>query len=62
MTRYTVWWTTGKADGDAGYDSLDEAMERFDEVKARKDIAEAAIADNSDDSTIIRYDASDEQD
>lgn len=58
--RYTVWHSTGKRDGDAGFDSLRAAEIEFDDQAARDDVTEVELIDNDDPDnpvTIKRYDA-----
>lgn len=60
MTRYTVWHSTGKRDGDSGHDSLDEACAEFDHQVDRREVCEVELIDNTDEAnpvTLRRYSA-----
>lgn len=47
MNRYTVYHSTGKRDGDAGFDSLDAAQVEYDDQKGRDSVVEIELIDNA---------------
>lgn len=55
--QYSVWWSTGRRDGDSSYETLADAEQRFSEVIKRPDILEAEISSTEDgdpDPSIVR--------
>lgn len=47
MTRYTVWHSTGKRDGDSGFDAIEDAQREYDDQVARADVVEVELIDNN---------------
>ena len=48
MNRYTVWHTTGKFDGDDGFDDLEKARAEFEHQKTRTNVVQVEMMDTSD--------------
>lgn len=64
MDRYTVYHSTGKRDGDAGFADLTKAQQEFDSQCARADVCEVELIDNVNPDTPVimqRYSAADQE-
>tara|TARA_R110000868_G_scaffold91230_4_gene253058 strand:- start:410 stop:682 length:273 start_codon:yes stop_codon:yes gene_type:complete len=48
VKRFTVWHSTGKRDGDAAFDTRENAEIYFDDLVARADVLEVELIDNAD--------------
>lgn len=52
MTRYWVWHSSGKRDGDSIHDNLAEAEAEFEDQRAERNVVEVVLTEETDDGPV----------
>ena len=52
MTHYTVWHSSGKADGCSAHDNLAAAEAEFEHQRSRRNVVEVVLSEDTDDGPV----------